>query len=45
MIDTYLEMDIEYDTHQFWEKMVSDYEGNIDEYDLKECIIDYLRHE
>lgn len=38
-----LEMDIEYDTQKFWDRMINYYDGSIDLIDMKDIIIDYLR--
>jgi len=39
-----LEMDIEYDTQKFWEHMIDNYEGVIDIIDMRNLIIEYLKH-
>jgi len=39
-----LEMDIEYDTQKFWNNMIGKYKGVIDIIDMRDLIIEYLKH-
>ena len=39
-----LEMDIEYDVQRFWNRMTDDYDGLIDIIDMRDLIIECLKH-
>ena len=40
----YLEMDIEYDVKRFLDRMIDTYDGLIDIIDMRDLIIEYLKH-
>lgn len=39
-----LEMDIEYDVQRFWDRMIDTYDGLIDIIDMRDLIIECLKH-